>query len=157
MPGYFSCTPEWLFKLLQDDFVAFCNDPNARDLLRVLFSLYHLREWLCPGPVGTVMKEIEKKAEATRSPKETLYAKLQNMPEFCLIRALCNHGKHFEYGKNLLDGKMHEYGGLRIGLARAGDRLNVTHFVVDGKEVRDVLFPVYRVYLEYFNPAPNKP
>jgi hypothetical protein len=153
MAEFFSCTPEWFFQILKEDFSEFVSEPSARGLLRVVFWLCHLREWLCPGRGSAVLRRIRAKPEAARSATETLYLDLENMEGFGIVRALCNHAKHFEYQNAPLDGRMSEMHRARVGLARIGDSLGVTHFTVDGKEVRDFLWPVYKKYFDFFSPS----
>jgi hypothetical protein len=45
--------------------------------------------------------------------------------------------------------------GFRVGYGRIGDRLDVTHFVVDGKDIRDFFNPVFQVYYDYFHTSDN--
>ena len=37
-----------------------------------------------------------------------------------------------------------------FGIGRAGDLLGVTHFMVDGKEIRNVFAQAYKIYVDYF-------
>ena len=70
------------------------------------------------------------------------------MPEYQILRELCNHAKHLSNPKVVGRTKVLE--GFRAGLGRAGDSLSVAHFMVDGMDIRDVLLPVYEKYRAYF-------
>ena len=36
---------------------------------------------------------------------------------------------------------------------KCGDPLDVTHFMVDGREIRDIFIEVYRIYYAFFESA----
>jgi hypothetical protein len=147
MPGIYSYnSPHKLFEKLKRDFIEFFNNPSEDGLLTVLFSLYHLREWICPGK--EIYKSIALKSEADRTSEERLYMNMYSMPEYKIVCSLCNHAKHFK--NKGLDGRTDALHGARAGMARAGDSLGITHFTVDGIEVRDIFCTVYKKYLEYF-------
>lgn len=116
----------------------------------VVLRLCHLREWLCPGLGDVVMRRIEKTLPHERSDAERLYLTLERMDEFHLVRAVANHVKHFDYKKQPLDGRMAILSGARCGLMRCGDSLGVTHFMIDGIEIRTLFWTVYRKYFEFF-------
>ena len=118
--------------------------------MSVVLPLFHLREWLCPGEEKNVRKRIQQKPADTRTQEECLYLALDGMKEYRLVKSLCIHARHFECHADPLDGRMNQLQGARFGLMRMGDGFGVTHFMVDDKEVRDIFWPVYKKYLEYF-------
>jgi hypothetical protein len=118
--------------------------------MSVVFPLCHLREWLSPGFAKEVGKAIEAKPDIDRTNEERLYITLTKMREYELVLALCNHAKHFEYNKEPLDDKMCQLHGASAGMMRSGDSLGITHYTVDGIEIRDIFWPVYRMYFDYF-------
>lgn len=73
------------------------------------------------------------------------------MPEYEVVRSLCNAAKH--YSAETLAGRTEVLEGFRAGLGRVGDSLGVTHCMVDGREIRDFFWPIYTVYFDYFNAA----
>ena len=150
MPGFFTYTPERFFQRLVRDFSAFCSSPSEDGVMSVVFHLFHLREWLCPGREENMLKRIRQKAEADRTPAECLYLALEGLNEYRQVKALCIHAKHFECKKDSFDGKMNQLQGARAGMMRVGDGLGVTHFTVDGIEIRSILWPVYQMYFDYF-------
>jgi hypothetical protein len=115
--------------------------------LEVIFPLYHLREWICPGGYDS----YKHKKENILTQEELLHAQHHVLPEYEVVRSLCNAAKH--YNAETLAGRTELSVGFRAGLGRAGDSLEVTHFTVDGKEIRDFFWPVYRVYFDYFHAA----
>lgn len=136
-----------LFEKLVRSFTAFCESPSEDGILDVVFPLYHLREWICPGGYDL----YKHKPEDARTREELLHARLHAMPEYEVVRSLCNAAKH--YSAETLTGRTKILEGLRAGLGRAGDSLGVTHFLVDGQEIRDFFWPVYMVYFDYFRAA----
>ena len=79
-----------------------------------------------------------------------LYITLTKMRQYELVLALCNHAKHFEYNKEPLDDKMCQLHGASAGMMRSGDSFGITHYTVDGIEIRDIFWPVYKTYFDYF-------
>ncbi|WP_440531803.1 hypothetical protein [Variovorax sp. YR566] len=145
MAGIYSLnTPQRLFEKLVRSFEAFCRSPSEDGIFEVIFPLYHLREWICPGGYSS----YKNKLEADRSKEERLHAQLHVMPEYEVIRELCNSAKHFS--SPTLSARTDVVQNLRAGHGRVGDSLGITHFTVDGKEIRDFFWPVYLVYLAYF-------
>jgi hypothetical protein len=150
MPGFFTYTPERFFQRLVRDFSALCSSPSEDGVISVVFPLFHLREWLCPGREGELLKHIRQTAATDRTPAECLYLALEGLSEYALVKALCNHAKHFEYGKDPLDCRMNQLQGARAGMMRAGDSIDVTHFTVDGIDIRSIFWPIYQIYFDYF-------
>jgi hypothetical protein len=146
MNGVYSInSPQRLFERLVRSFTEFCKSPSEDGILDVIFPLYHLREWICPGSYAS----YKDKPEYARTKEERLHAHLHTMPEYEVVRSLCNALKH--YNEETLSERTDVLEGARAGLARAGDSLGVTHFMVDGREIRDFFRPVYDVYFSYFN------
>lgn len=117
--------------------------PSVEGAFDVLFPLYHLREWICPKGKESVQKHDEDKSR-----EEILYSSLHFLNEYKIIRDLCNNAKHFQITSDrdymILDG-------LRAGYGRAGDAINITHYIVDGIEIRDIFMIVFNVYKSYFD------
>jgi hypothetical protein len=144
MTGLYSYTTERLFERLVQSFTAFCESPSEEGLLEVLFPLYHLREWICPGGYDS----YKYKANENLTKEEVLHSCLHNMDEYEAVRALCNNAKH--YNAVDLTGRTDTLQGLRCGFGCAGDSLGITHFTLDGREIRDIFWAVYKVYFDYF-------
>jgi hypothetical protein len=146
MNGLFGVnTPAKLFARLARDMTAFLKHPSEDGIFEIIFPLYHLREWICPDGHDTYKNMPEDK----RTREQKLHAKLYGMPEYQVVRDLCNNAKHFETQSAIKETSVLK--GLRAGLGRAGDSLGVVHFIVDGKEIRDCVVPVYEVYCSYFS------
>jgi hypothetical protein len=137
-------SPERLFDKLVSSFTKFCDSPSEDGIFEVIFPLYHLREWICPGG----HESYKGKPEVDRTQEEILHAYLYGMPEYKAVQELCNRTKHYNNLNAAIQTEVLQ--GFRCGLARAGDSLGITHFMVDGTEIRDIFWPVYQVYFSYF-------
>lgn len=133
-----------LFEKLVRDMTQFVDSPSEDGLFNVLFPLNHLRDWVCPGKY----ESYKSKPEHARTAEEKLHAELNDMPEYKIVRELCNRAKHYNIGE--LPVRTAQIRGLRAGLGRAGDSLDVSHFLVDGREIREVFWAVYSVYFAHF-------
>lgn len=71
------------------------------------------------------------------------------MKEYEIIRGLCNNAKHFNATD--INDRTEILVGARAGLMKAGDSLGITHFLVERIEIRDIFWPVYKVYFQYFD------
>src|ERR1044071_6828891 len=89
---YTTNAPDRLFKRRVKPFSQFYEFPSEDGIFDVVFPLYHLREWICPGGY----RFYKDKALEGRSREETLHALLHEMPEYQVIRDLCNNAKHFD-------------------------------------------------------------
>ena len=144
MTGLFSITTsQKLFQKLVRSFASFCKDPSEEGLFEVLFPLYHLREWIYPNGYGS----YKTKDRLDRSEEEKLHEYLHSLPEYQTVRHLCNSAKHYTANSSLTT---EVFQGLRAGWGTCGDSLGVTHFVVDGVEIRRIFWPVYSTYFKYF-------
>ena len=147
MSGLYSInSAERLFEKLIRDFTEFDREPTIDRLFNVLFSLYHLREWICPVRHKLYMDKLHDQ----RTPEEQLAARLYGMPDYKILADLCNHAKHLDPD---LGARTEVLEGLRMGLGRCGDSLGVTHFLVDNREIRDIFWSVYVEYFDYFRPG----
>lgn len=147
MMGLYSTdTPARLFDRLELAMQAFYKAPSEDGIFEIIFPLYHLREWICPqGYASYRDKTVE-----DFSLEEKLHAELHSMPAYQLVRGLCNRAKHYSIAEKGPETSV--LAGFRSGLGTAGDSLGVTHFIVDGQEIRRVFWPVYTVYRTYFRP-----
>lgn len=145
MPGIYTFnSAEILFDKLKKSFSNFCDDPSVEGIYDVIFPLYHLREWIHPHGHDT----YKYKSESDMSKEELLHKFLHEMNEYKIVRSLCNNAKHFD--DTDINERTGVLEGARAGLMRVGDSLGVTHFLVDGTEIRDIFWPVYKIYFEYF-------
>ena len=147
MHGLYSFnTPERLFQRLQRSFATFCQSPSEDGLWDVLFPMYHLREWIYSGDYST----YKGKADAELTREQRLHRDIYAMNEYAVIRELCNRAKHFNVKEDI--GALHVLQGARAGLANCNDSLGVTHFTINGQEIRSYLYPLMRAYVLYFHP-----
>jgi hypothetical protein len=145
MPGLYSInTPQRLFQKLAYSFAQFCSLPSEGGIYEVIFPLYHLREWICPSGHGA----YKNKAESDFTKAESLHHALHFLPEYQIVRDLCNNAKHFNHAS--IDERTAVLEGFRCGLGHCEDSLGVTHFLVDGLEIRSIFWPVYTSYFDYF-------
>lgn len=148
MSGFYSInSPNRLFERLVERFTAFNKSPSEDGIFDVVFPLYHLREWIHPSG----HQSYKDKTPESFTREESLHSALHYMPEYRVIRDICNNAKHFD--DNDLSIRTKVYKGARAGLMTCGDSLGVTHFLVDGVEIRKIFWLVYRMYFEYFNPV----
>lgn len=147
MHGLYSFnTPERLFQRLQRSFATFCKSPSEDGLWDVLFPMYHLREWIYPDGHTTYAQ----KADVDLTREQRLHRDIYALNEYTVIREFCNRAKHFNAKEEI--GSVASYSGARVGWMRCGDSLGVTHFTVNGREIRSYLFPVMQAYVHYFHP-----
>lgn len=136
-----------MFEHLKNKWVNFHNHPTEEGLIDTLFPMYHLREWIYQGKKS----DYSGKADDELSREEALNKTLWALPEYLVIKSLCNHSKHYmcDPDKNPEHVTV-EIKGARAGLMKCGDSLSESYFLVDGRDIRDILMPVYKVYYEYF-------
>lgn len=121
----------------------FCGHPCDYSLFNVLFSIVHLREWICTDDWNTyrnIPYELQTDAQKFSS-------MLHEFPDYKVLVALCNHAKHFNPRGDRPNQRI--VNGARAGYARAGDSLDVRHYIVDGRELRDYLYSVWGKYKQY--------
>ena len=111
-----------------------------------LFPMYHLREWIYQGKIA----DHRTKNNAELTPEEKIDKHLLALAEYQIVRSLCNHSKHYKTGPSNKEHETVEIKGPRAGLMRCGDSLGMSHFIVDGRDIRDIFVVVYRAYYEYF-------
>lgn len=146
MAGIYSTnTPDRLFQRLERDFADFERSPSEDGIFNVIFPLYHLREWICPGG----HESYQAKPKAARTREERLHHDLYAMKEYQVVKGLCNNAKHYTDRGDFAE-RTDILHGARAGLMKAGDSLGVTHFTVDDRDIRDYFRPVYEVYASYF-------
>jgi len=154
MTGIYSYDgPQKLFEKLVRDFTAFCRSPSEDGIFTLVFPLYHLRDWICPGGHHS----YSKKHRSLWTNEEALHDELFQMQEYLIVREMCNNARHFSDSSYGLSARTSRLEGFRAGLGRCGDSLGVTHFLVDGVEVRNIFWPVYSVYFKYFQAQATLP
>lgn len=137
-----------MFEHLKIKWVNFYKHPSEEGLIDTLFPMYHLREWIFQGRES----DYDGKSYVELSGEEVLDKTLRGLPDYKIVRSLCNHSKHY-----LCDPKKNpehetvEIVGSPVGLMKCGDSLNSSYFLVDGRDVRDIFMAVYKVYYGYFD------
>ena len=115
-------------------------------MYEVIFPLCHLCEWICPKGKSS----YENKDEKCLTKEEILHKKLYGIKSYETVRLLCNNAKHYNDRKGLSK-RISSLKGARVGLMRVGDSLGITHFMIDGEEVRSVFWEVFLAYREFFD------
>lgn len=141
---YFFNSPERLFERLLRLHSAFKEMASDDLVMDLVFPLYHLREWICPGGYYS----FSEKPKENYSKEEILHATLHHMAEYEVIRELCNAAKHYQVDKTIESTRVIK--GSIAGLMRAGDRLGQTYYFINGRDLRDFINPVIKVYYDYF-------
>ena len=143
--GHFDLnTPQALFQKAHSDYIDFFDSPNSCVLFNLLATFSHLLEWICPEAKG----KPPKPSFAKGTPEQVFYYRLWNNPDYSTVRALCKKSKHLHHRSSSPNTSV--INGARSGLARAGDSLSQTYFIVDGTDIRDVLMSVYMSYKQFF-------
>ena len=138
--GFFRLkTPYDLFCKVKCDFEDYCKNPNDYSLFNLLCGLNHLREWI----------EKYQNNHKFDSKPQFFVSKLLNDSDYKVIKELCNNAKHFKDLKGIGQ-RSNCFEGFRTGFSRAGDRLGQMNNTVDGKDIRDVVFNIYKKYKKYF-------
>lgn len=135
-----------MFVHLQKKWGNFYENPTEEGLIDTLFPMYHLREWIYQGKIA----DHRTKNNAELTLEEKIDKHLLALAEYQIVRSLCNHSKHYKTGPSNKEHETVEIKGPRAGLMRCGDSLGMSHFIVDGRDIRDIFVVVYRAYYEYF-------
>lgn len=136
-----------MFEHLKNKWVTFYDQPSEEGLIDTLFPMFHLREWIYLG------KQIDYKGkpEGEMSREAALDKSLWELPEYLIVKSLCNHTKHYSCDpKKNTEHVTVEIKGSPVGLMKCSDPLNSSYFLVDGRDIRDIFMAVYQVYYEYF-------
>jgi len=137
-----------MFNHLKNKWVAFYDQPSEERLIDTLFPMYHLREWIYQSK----QSDCKGMPNGEQSRNETLDKALWALPEYLVIKSLCNHTKHYSCDpKKNTEHVTIEIKGSPVNLMKCGDSLNSSYFLVDGRDIRDIFMAVYRVYYEYFD------
>ena len=142
-----------MFGHLKNKWVSFYKHPTEEGLIDTLFPMFHLREWIYQGKKSDYNNKPEEELSCEEALDKTLWA----LPEYRVIKSLCNHSKHFMCDP--IRNPEHdtvEVKGARAGLMKSGDSLGSSYFLVDGRDIRDAFMVVYRVYYAYFEAEKSK-
>ena len=138
--------PKDLYRIIHETYADYIERPTERDFLLLVFGFTHLREWIAESNHIDIQKKT--KSGAKLSEAEEFFNQIHDIPEFKTVQKLCNRGKHFiSKGQAATTSKTE---GLRVGLAKVGDRLDQTYYLVDNKDSRDLFIPLIRKYNEWF-------
>lgn len=134
-------SPRALFHLLTQVEKRFGEKKNKRveELLLLVFGFTHLREWIAPS--------YSPKNEP-HTPEEQFYCEIFELPEFDILRQLCNRSKHMATSSSVR-GAVHgstldEWENLDS--VQSMDCGPVLAYFVDGKNIEDVISAVRHFY-----------
>jgi hypothetical protein len=138
--------PSDLYKIIHEVYLEFIEQPTERNFLMLTLGFTHLREWIAESNHVDIEKKL--RAGDTLSAGEAFFTEIYAIPEFRTIQELSNRGKHHII-KNTVAQTSKKYG-LQVRIAKAGDRLNQTYFLIDGRDSRDYFIPLIHKYNEWF-------
>lgn len=142
-------SPHDLFREIQKAISEYCEEPNSRLLLFLLFSLNHLREWIAGMGYQELLK-IQKKGRVI-SEAEQFCLSFDDLDEFQIVRSLCNRSKHH---KITTDNNT----SVTVGLTCNGyctDSFDQKYYLIDGIDSREIFFPIIRKYYLWFENYPD--
>lgn len=132
-----------LFRFIEKIYKEYCSAPTETQLLTLIFSLNHLRDWISEGKNWEQIKKIPKNQ---RDASQVFYDDIHNLPEFKdILKPLCNGLKHFNI-KIITE----PISGFRAGLGSAGDSLSQKYFTIDGIDSRNLFNKVLQKYRDFF-------
>ncbi|MCE8043934.1 hypothetical protein HOP60_17410 [Halomonas daqingensis] len=133
-----------LFEEVKKAMVEYCNEPNSRLFLFLVFSLNHLREWIAGNSARAIQKKVEEGEGLTR--EESFARGLWEMEEFRVVNLLCNKSKHISVR---LPHKLTSSRGLHVG-GWCSDSLDQLYYEIDGVDSREVFLAVIKKYNDWF-------
>jgi len=139
--------PKDLYRIIHEVYKEYIKHPTERNFLFLALGCTHLREWIAESQYI----EIEKKQKKGVPLKdgERFFLEVELLPSFCVIRKLCNRGKHhITRGTTATTSKVK---GLRAGIAKAGDKLDQLYFLIDGRDSREYFIELFQKYNEWFS------
>ena len=136
-------SPHDLFRFIEKVYADYFSAPTETQLLTLIFTLNHLRDWISEGKGWDVIKKIP---ENQRSAEQVFYEEIYNIPEFKdILNPLCNGIKHFE-----IEVATEPISGFTAGLGSAGDSLSQKYFTIDGIDSRSLFNKILQKYRDFF-------
>lgn len=133
-----------LFNKARHDYELFHSDPNDYALFNLLTTLNHLREWICPGGY----KSYKGKKGKLFTPEERVHHNLYHDKNYQVVNELCNNSKHFT--DSGIGAKTEVQHGFLCDISCFGDSFDHRNYLVDNKDLRDILEEVLKIYKKYF-------
>lgn len=113
-------------------------------LYALLTTLNHLREWIYPAGYNS----YKNKNKLKYTPEEKIHSQLYQNENYKTIKQLCNNSKHFN--DSGIGKKTEILNGLITGFNGCGDRIGQRNYLVNDKNLRDMVREVFGIYKEYF-------
>lgn len=139
-------TDKDLFQEIQSAISEFSDRPNDRLFFFLVLGLNHLREWIAGASFDQINKK--KKQGLSLTEEEEFFVEIWDLPEFNIVNSLGNRGEHYLTKNDEQNTSIDQ--GAKTGLARCGDSLDQTYYLIDGRDLRDILYPVIKKYYEWF-------
>lgn len=138
--------PRDLHKIILSVYDEYMDNPTERDFIFLVLGFSHLREWICHSKHSDIVKK--KNDGIPLSSEEKFFDEIYTIPEFQVVKALCNSAKHRVSRGELPTSKIE---GFRTGLGKTGDKLNQLYFLIDGKDSRDYFNKCVQKYNDWFS------
>lgn len=137
--------PVDLYEIVLDTYDKYVQEPTEKDFFFLVFGFTHLREWISESGYAEIVKK--KNAGTPLSNAEKFFEEIYDLPSFKVVQELCNRGKH-----HVTQGKFKtsKDQGIKVGLARAGDKVGQTHFLIDGRDSREYFIELVHKYNSWF-------
>ncbi len=139
--------PKDLYAIIHEVYLEYINFPTERNFLLLTLGFGHLREWIAQSSHSAI--DRKRKAGDKLSDGEKFFCQIYEIPEFRTILELGNRGKHHIVSN--VGPQTSKTAGLRAGLGKAGDQLDQTYFLIDGRDSRDYFIPLIQKYNEWFS------
>lgn len=137
-------SPEDLFGFIENIYSNYYHEPTETQLVTLIFTLNHLRDWISGGKGWNEIKGL---SEHARNPGEIFFDEIYKLREFRdFINPLCNGIKHFKIEEKSTELNL----GLRTGLGRCGDSLSQKYFTINGEDSRIIFEKVLQRYRDFF-------
>jgi hypothetical protein len=132
-----------LLGFIEKVYSDFCQAPTETQLITLIFSLNHMRDWISGGQTWDKIKKVDK---VKRNSGQILYGDIHDIPEFInVLNPLCNGLKHFSISL-----VTEPISGARSGLLRVGDSLSQQYFTINGIDSRNIFYKILEKYRDYF-------
>lgn len=138
--------PRDFYRIIQKELEDYCRSPTEKGFLLLALGFTHLREWIAEGSGhDEIKKKLQSGVDLTKG--ERFFVEIFALESFKVVSDLCNRSKHFIKRKSRNETSKDT--GFCVGHGRAGDNLNQTYFLIDGKDSRDHFYELSGKYNEW--------
>lgn len=139
--------PKDLYKIIHEVYIEYISHPTERNFLLLTLGFSHLREWIAQCGYAAIDKKLKTGQEL--SDAEKFFCQMHDIPEFRTVLELCNRSKHHIVTN--ASPQTSKAAGLCVELGKAGDRLDQTYFLINGRDSREYFIPLIQKYNEWFS------